>query len=254
MASVVTWPIFRSKLLERREVAQHTMAFWFERPKDWTFRAGQFIDITLLEQAAIDSEGPVRGFSLASAPHEPRLMIATRMRDTAFKRVLKNMALGAIAKIEGPFGDLVLHDDTTRPAVFLAGGIGITPFRSIAMQAAHEQLPHRIFLFYANRQPAEAPFLNELRSLEMRNVNYKFIPTMTDTRESDQAWGGERSSISGFMIAKHLRAARPVLQTGAPIYYIAGPSAMVEAQRAMLAKGGVGDDDLRIEEFIGYAE
>ena len=131
MSSAATWPIFMAKLKSREEVAQGTMAFHFEKPAGWTFKAGQFIDITLLDPAETDTEGNTRGFSIASAPQEETLMVATRMRDTAFKRVLKTMPLGTAAKIEGPFGNLTLHNNATRPAVLLAGGIGITPFRSI---------------------------------------------------------------------------------------------------------------------------
>src|ERR1043165_1137803 len=141
MSSASTWPIFMAKLKSREEVAQGTMAFHFEKPAGWTFKAGQFIDITLLDPAETDSEGNTRGFSIASAPFENTLMIATRMRDTAFKRVLKTLPLGSEVKIEGPFGDLRLHNNRVRPAVVLSGGIGITPFRSILMQAAREQRP-----------------------------------------------------------------------------------------------------------------
>jgi ferredoxin-NADP reductase len=123
----------------------------------------------------MDAEGNVRSFSIASAPHEDTLMVATRMRDTAFKRVLDTMPLNSAVKIEGPSGSLTLHNNVTRAAVFLAGGIGITPFRSIVFRAAKEKLPHRIFLFYSNRRPEDAPFLDELQALEKENPNYKLI-------------------------------------------------------------------------------
>lgn len=152
------WPVFMAKLRSRHEVAVGTIAFQFEKPSDWTFEAGQFIDMTLLKPAETDPEGNTRGFSIASAPFEDSLMIATRMRDTAFKRVLKVLPLGAEVKIEGPFGDLRLLNNAARPAVVLSGGIGITPFWSILMQVAKEKRPRRIVFFYANRRPEDAPF------------------------------------------------------------------------------------------------
>src|SRR5690348_3288781 len=130
-----------SKLVSRHEVAERTTAFRFEKPLNWKFKAGQFLDMTLLDPAETDAEGNVRAFSIASAPHEETLMVATRMRDTAFKRVLNTMALGSSVRIEGPSGDLTLHNNVTRAAVLLAGGIGITPFRSIVCRAAREKLP-----------------------------------------------------------------------------------------------------------------
>src|SRR5579864_4250313 len=144
MSTAAVSPSFMSKLKDRKEVAERTIAFRFEKPSGWTFKAGQFIDMTLLAPPETDSEGNTRGFSIASGPHEETLMVATRMRDTAFKRVFRKMPLGTAVKIEGPSGDLILQNDSTRAAVFLAGGIGITPFRSIVRWAAKDKLPHRI--------------------------------------------------------------------------------------------------------------
>src|SRR5437762_12166045 len=137
-----------AKLVSRHEVAEGTTAFHFEKPINWTFKAGQYLDMPWTDPSETDAEGTIRSFSIASAPHEDTLMVTTRMRDTAFKRELKRMPLGAAVKIEGASGDLILHSDVTRTAVFLAGGIGITPFRSMALHAAQEKLPHQMFLFY----------------------------------------------------------------------------------------------------------
>ena len=180
MSTAAVSPIFMSKLKDRKEVAERTVAFRFEKPTGWTFKAGQFIDMTLLKPSETDPEGNTRGFSIASGPHEETLMVVTRMRDTAFKRVLKTMPLGTAVKIEGPSGDLTLPNNSRRPVVFLAGGIGITPFRSMLVRAAKEKLPHRIFLFYSNRRPEDAPFLEELQILERENSNYKLIASMTE--------------------------------------------------------------------------
>lgn len=246
MSTPATWPIFTAKLKSRQEVAERTMAFHFEKPAGWTFKAGQFIDITLIDPAETDLEGNTRGFSIASAPHEDTLMVATRMRDTAFKRVLKTMPLETAVKIEGPFGNLTLHNNATRPAVLLAGGIGVTPFRSILFRAAKEKLPHRIFLFYSNRRPEDAPFLDALQALEKENPNYKLIATMTEMEKSHQSWAGETGLINQELLARYLRNAV------SPIYYIAGPAGMVKGLHTVLNQAGVDDDDIRTEEFIGY--
>ena len=148
MSTVANWPTFMSRLAERHEVAENTMAFQFEKPAGWAFKPGQFVDITLTNPPETDGEGNTRGFSIASAPQGSTIMVATRLRDSAFKRILKKMPLQSEVKIEGPFGNLILHNNATRPAVLLAGGIGITPFRSIVANAANEKMPHRIFLFY----------------------------------------------------------------------------------------------------------
>jgi ferredoxin-NADP reductase len=246
MSTAAVSPSFMSKLKDRKEVAERTIAFRFEKPSGWTFKAGQFIDMTLLDPAETESEGNTRGFSIASGPHEETLMVATRMRDTAFKRVLKNMPIGTAVKIEGPSGDLTLPNNSKRAVVLLAGGIGITPFRSMLVRAAKEKLPHRIFLFYSNRRPEDAPFLEELQILERENPNYKLIASMTEMEKSQQPWNGETGLINQEMLGRHLKSAET------PIYFIAGPPAMVKGLHAMLNKAGVDDDDIRSEEFAGY--
>jgi ferredoxin-NADP reductase len=246
MSTAATSPSFICKLKDRKEVAEGTMSFRFEKPSGWTFKAGQYLDMTLLNPSETDSEGNVRSFSIASAPYEDTLMVATRMRDTAFKRVLRTMPLGTAVKIEGPSGDLILQNDSTRAAVFLAGGIGITPFRSIVHSAAKERLPNRIDLFYSNRRPEDAPFLAELQSLERDNPNYKLIASMTEMEKSHQPWNGETGLIDQGMLGRHLKGA------ASPIYYIAGPPAMVKGLHEMLSKAGLNDNDIRAEEFSGY--
>jgi ferredoxin-NADP reductase len=246
MSTAAASPGFICKLKERKEVAEGTMAFRFEKPSGWAFKAGQYLDMTLLDPSETDSEGNVRSFSIASAPHEDTLMVATRMRDTAFKRVLRTMPLGTAVKIEGPSGDLILQNDFTRTAAFLAGGIGITPFRSIVHWAAKDKLSNRIVLFYSNRRPEDAPFLAELQSLERDNPKYKLIASMTEMEKSQQPWNGETGLINQEMLGRHLKGAT------SPIYYIAGPPAMVKGLHEMLSKAGIIDDDIRVEEFGGY--
>ena len=246
MNTAAALPGFLCKLRDRKEVAEGTMAFRFEKPSGWTFKPGQYLDMTLLDPPETDSEGDVRSFSIASAPHEDTLMVATRMRDTAFKRVLKTMAIGTAVKIEGPSGDLILPNEVTRTVVFLAGGIGITPFRSIVHWAAKEKLPNRIVLFYSNRRPEDAPFLAELQGLERDNPKYKLIASMTEMEKSHRPWNGETGLIDQPMLGRHLKDA------ASPIYYIAGPPAMVKGLHEMLNKAGTNDDDIRAEEFAGY--
>lgn len=246
MSALATSSATMSKLVTRHEVAERTMAFRFEKPPGWTFRAGQFIAMTLLAPSETDAEGDTREFSIASGPHENTLMVATRLRDTAFKRVLQTLPLGTAVKIEGPSGTLTLHTDAKRPAVFLAGGIGITPFRSMLLHVAQAQLPHRIFLFYSNRRPEDAPFLEELQALERLNPRYTLIASMTEIGKSHQPWLGETGQITTGMLAKYLKSA------GSPIYYIAGPPEMVKGLHAMVHESGVDDADIRAEEFAGY--
>jgi ferredoxin-NADP reductase len=240
------WPTFETPLLGRDTVADRTMSFRFAKPAGWSYRAGQFVDITLLDPPETDAEGDLRGFSISSAPREDVITITTRLRDTAFKRVLQRVPLGTKVKIEGPFGDLRLHH-AARPAVLLAGGIGITPFRSILIEMiGGGTLPYPVTLFHANRRPEDAAFADEFRSLARTDANLAFVPTMTAVTGSGDGWDGERGHIDASMLRRHLDGLTDA------IYYIAGPPGMVQAVRAMLIASGVDEDDVRIEEFTGY--
>ena len=222
------------------------MGFYFARPAGFQFKAGQYADMTLIDPPETDAEGNIRSLSIASAPEEEHLLFATRMRDTAFKRFLRSATVDAQVKIEGPMGSFTLHNNAAKPAVFLAGGIGITPFSSIVRHAATARLPHRLYLFYSNRRPEDAPFMDVLHQSEKENANYRFIPSMSQMQKSAQQWSGETGFINREMLARHLETLQ------GPIYYIAGPPAMVTAMRQMLSAAGVDEDDIRTEEFAGY--
>jgi ferredoxin-NADP reductase len=167
---------FTTRLKEKEYVAEGTMAFHFAKPEGFQFKAGQYLDITLLNPPETDAEGNIRSLSIASAPEDEHLFVATRLRDTAFKRVLRMAAPDLEIKLEGPMGSFTLHNNPSKAAVFLAGGIGITPFSSMVRHAAKARLPHRLYLFYSNRRPEDAAFMTILRQLESENANYKFIP------------------------------------------------------------------------------
>ena len=237
---------YETVLTRREPVAEGTMAFHFARPAGFAHEAGQNVLVTLVGPPQTDPQGDSRTFTLASAPHEPELMVATRMRESAFKRVLKSAAAGTPVRIEGPDGLMVLHEDAARPAVFLAGGIGVTPFLSMARHAAKQKLPHPILLFYSNRRPEDAAFLEELKRLEGANPNYRLIATMTEAAKSSRPWSGETAMIGRQLIERHLT------DTRAPIYYFAGPPGMTMAMQSMLEDMGISANDMRSEEFYGY--
>lgn len=235
-----------SKLMGREEVAEGTMAFHFEKPSGFKFKAGQFADVTLIDPPETDAEGNTRTFSIASPPFENELVFTTRMRDTAFKRSLKNVPLATEVKIGSAAGSFTLHKNPAKPAVFLAGGIGITPFLSMVRQADRDRLPHTLYLFYSNRRPEDAAFLDTLQTLETTNPNFRLICTMTEMSKSKKEWKSETGFIDEKMLSRHLA------ERQGPIYYSAGPPAMVAAMQQMLVTAGVDEDDIRAEEFFGY--
>lgn len=234
------------KLKDRREIAEGTMAFSLEKPEGFDFKPGQAMEVRLVNPPETDAEGNTRAFSIASAPYEPDILFATRMRDTAMKRSLKEIPLGTELEVDGPWGDLKLHTRTARPAVFIAGGIGITPFRSMVMDAAKNKLPLKISLFFSNRRPEDSPFLDDLARVERENPNFKMIATMTEMDKSTRPWHGRMGFVTKEMLSESIK------DISEPIFYLAGPGGMVNAMHKLLRDAGVNEDDIRAEEFAGY--
>ena len=239
-------PPYKVKLKAQKTLCAGTTAFYFEKPEGFEFEAGQFFNFTLLSPGETDLEGNTRTLSIASAPHERNVMVAMRLRTTAFKSNLNSLPLGTELLLQGPFGWMTLPRNSTRPAVLLAGGIGITPFRSLVWSEAESLSARRILLFYSVRVPEEAAFLEELQEMEQYNRRYKLICTVTQPEKSRMSWLGETGRISMQMLSKWI----PDLSV--PIYYIAGPPQMVTGVRQMLVDSGVDEEDIRAEEFYGY--
>jgi len=239
-------PIYHFPLKKREEVAEDTMSFHFDTSgTDFKFKAGQNCDFTLEDPPYTDAEGTTRPFSLSSSPNlKDEIVITTRMRETAFKKSLKEMPLGAPVKVEGPMGSFTLHKDAMKPAVMLAGGIGITPLKSIIEFATEENLPHRIILFYSNRTPEATAFLKEFEELKKRNPNFDFVATVTEGEFPE--WPYAHGRIDEEMLKKH------VPEISKAVFYSAGPPQMVSAMIALATKLGADPDLIKTEEFSGY--
>src|SRR6185437_6859626 len=213
MATITKPTTHLVKLKERHEVAYRTLSVTFERPSDFKFTAGQFAEIGIIGDTELENK--MLAFSMASAPEEPDLMFATRLRGGNFKRTLETMPIGATIKLEGPFGKFTL-DEANRPVAFIAGGIGITPVRSMLVHAAKQQLKRDLLLFYSNRHPQDAAFLQELNSLQNDNPRFHLVAAMTGMNQADRTWSGETGRLNFDTIAKNSR------QYSQPLYYIAG--------------------------------
>jgi ferredoxin-NADP reductase len=229
-------------LQEKKEIAKDTMAFYFTKPADFFYKAGQSVDITLLNPPETDILGNTRTLSLSSAPFQDYIMITLRMRDSAFKRVLKNLEKGTQLHMEGPWGSFALHQDTQTPAIFITGGIGITAVFSLLQQITYDKLSHRLLLFYTNKTAEDATFMPELEKLTETNLNFTFIPTMT----RDEIWHGIKGRITKDLLNQYIR------DLTKPIYYLCGPASMTADFRELLLETGVHEDNIIFEDFSGY--
>lgn len=155
---------YEMTLVDRQVIGKGTMAFRLStNGANYEFRAGQHGDFAFLHSSPEQKGDNLRNFSFANCPQDDgQVTIAMRMRDTDFKNALKGATLGTKFKVSRPRGSFTLHKDLTRPAVFIVDGIGITPVRSIIQWVTRERLPHKVYLFYSNREPEDAAFLEEL--------------------------------------------------------------------------------------------
>lgn len=241
--SVLGYP---SRLLSRTAVAENTLAFQLQRPRNFLFRPGQFIDLTVRGIPTKGLTNLTHTFSSASSCFASDILVATRMRDSLFKRALSALPLGTEVSLRGPMGSFVLHANVSRPAVFLAGGIGIAPFLSMLSSAAIDKTHPPVFLFYANRHIEDAAFMDTLCDLEMSNRNFHFFPTFTRIATGHRGWKGASGPINAKMLSHHISDLQK------PIYYIAGPPGMVTGTHQTLVDLTVPEDSIRIEHFAGY--
>ena len=168
--------------------------------------------------------------------------LATRLRDTAFKRTLAALQVGDEVQVEEPKGSFLLPEATDVPYVFVAGGIGITVFRSMLRFIRDERLPYEVTLVYSNRDRASTPFLDELAELEREIPGLRVVLTMTD----DRGWEGETRRIDPGVLRDH------VGDLARPVFLVAGPPAMAEGVSEALKADGVPEERVLADKFSGY--
>lgn len=234
---------FTTHLVSKETVARDTFSLHFEKPAGFTYQAGQFVKIAVPNTPPEDPKKGTRSMSLSSAPSENVLTFTMRAGISPFKKTTAQLQPGQPVIISEARGRLIIHVDASRPAVFLAGGVGITTFYSIIKEEIARNLPHEIFLFYADKDEASMCFSAKLSSL--KNPRFHYIPTFTRLPE-DHIWTGERGRISMELIRKHLPSDLN------PVYYIVGATAMVIDSKKMLNAGGIKDADILFELFTGY--
>jgi ferredoxin-NADP reductase len=234
----------RAKIKEKREVAEGTLLVVFDLlGAEVDFRAGQYFWVTLIDPPYDDEKGPRRHISVVTSPNERGVLgLCTRLRDSAFKRSLAELPVGTEVDVEQPKGNFLLPEDTDRPYVFIAGGIGITVFRCMLRYIAEEHLPYRVTLIYSNRDRASSAFLDELAELDQKE-NLRVVLTMTD----DPDWDGETRRIGPDLLHDHLGS-----DLGSFDYLVAGPPPMVEGVEETLRTVGVPEESIHPDRFSGY--
>jgi ferredoxin-NADP reductase len=235
----------RARIKEKREVAKGTLLVSFDLlGEEVDFSPGQYFFVTLPDIGYQDDKGLRRHITVVTSPNEKGVLgFATRMRDSAFKRSLGELPVGAEVEVESPKGNFVLPENASRPLVFVAGGIGITVFRSMLRYIREERLPYRVTLIYSNRDRESTAFLDELREFEQSLPDFRLILTMTQ----DPGWKGETRKVDGKFVKDHLDQ-----DLNRYAFLVAGPPAMAEGVQKALEEAGVQAENVIVERYSGY--
>lgn len=233
---------------EKRDEAKGTKTFFFAKPKDFDYQAGQYIYLTLDKLNYPDQRGSTRHFTLSSSPTEDFLSITSRIRqESGFKRTLDELGVDSEVNIRGPNGNFTLEDEHTQvQQVFIAGGIGITPFRSIIKYAVDSSLNIPIHLIYSNSIPEEITFKDELDNIVSTHQNITVDYTITKPEESQVGWTGRIGRIDSNLIS--------LLTTHYPNpnFWVCGPPAMVDGIETALDELGILKERIKTDKFTGY--
>jgi ferredoxin-NADP reductase len=227
----------KAKLKNKKEVAKGTMLFEYDLlGEEVNFRPGQYFFVTL-------KEGLEHHFTIVNSPNQKNILShATRMRDTDFKNTLKDLDIETEVEVDRIGGQFVLPEDTSKSLVFIALGIGITPFVSMTRFIKDENLDFKMTLIYSDSDRESMAFLTELEHYSTDNPNFKIILTIT----KDENWTGEKRHVDGKFLEDYLDDPKE------PIYYISGPPKAVEGVSNALVEAGISKENIKTENFSGY--
>jgi len=243
-------PNYRLDLLLKwkKQLSPDTFAFAFNRVQNFKFIPGQYMEWTL-QHKNTDSRGNRRYFSIASSPTENDIMMTVKFYNnpsSSYKKTLLNMADGQKIIASQVAGDFTLPKNLKKPLVFIAGGVGIAPFRSMIQYILDKQLQSNIILFYSNKTANEILFSDIFQKAESYGV--KTIYTLTDANNVPADWQQERGYITDAMIKQN------VGDYTQRTYYISGPQLMVQNFEKLLLGMKVRKGNIITDFFPGYTE
>lgn len=236
------------KLLKKKKEGKDIKSFIFEKPKGFNFKPGQFIYLTLPKLFFDDQRGNTRHFTIASSPTEEYLMITTRIRkESGYKRTLDKMQKGDLINYRGPFGDFILGKEKKETQVFLAGGIGITPFRNIIKYQIDKGYKTPMHLINSCSTTEEIAFRKELEGWE-KEGKIKLDITITHPEESKEKW----KKLTGRLDHKILKKLTKNYDLKNTIFWLCGPPPFVSAIEIEVEKLGIKERNIITEKFSGY--
>ncbi len=231
------------RLKEKREIAKETLYLEFDLlGQELNFEPGQFFQLTLLNPTYSDERGNSRYLGFANNPTEKEtISTATRYGTSAFKKSLLELPIGTETEI-GSIGGHGILNETEKPKVLIAGGIGVVPFMSILRYAKTQSLADNLTLIYANKNRESAVFFDELENMAKENNQFKFIPIMLH----DENWTGEKNRIDQQFIKKYFE------NPNENLYFVTGAQKFVLPVFQALKDTGIDASNITIEIFTGY--
>jgi ferredoxin-NADP reductase len=235
----------RIRLIERRPETADVMSFVFDRGgQPLEYLPGQHLTFRLDALSFPDRRGHRRHFTISSSPSEEGIvMFTTRMRGSGFKETLRHAPIGYELACGSPGGRFVLPGGETRRHVLIAGGIGVTPYRSILRHAADTGGRIEGVMLYHNRSQGEIVFREELEGIARQLATFSLVHVLD---EPEPGWTGETGKPEDALIR------RWVADPERSLFWLSGPPAFVGAYRELITKIGVRDGAVRTEGFIGY--
>lgn len=233
--------------VKKEQVASDTYTYYFER-KNLTedFLPGQYMRMTL-PITATDGRGSSHFFTISSSPTKKDfLTVTTKRGQSDFKNALFGLTPGTPVQIMAPIGGFLLRPEDQTPKVFLAGGIGITPFHSMITYAADLDLKTQLTLIVSFSTVEEIVFYDELTEIEKTHNNIKIIYSVSHPENSNKPWTGDKGRISEELIKKYI----PDIMS--PVFMVVGPPAMVDATEQLLKTMNIPLDHIKVEQFTGY--
>ena len=238
------------KILEKtKNVPEETVSFKLERKDEAgnyiKYKPGQFIKLDL--DTKKDKKGPERCLSLSSSPSENFLMFTTKMRDSLFKQKLDHISPGTNVSVKPPSGKFTFPNDKTKDVIFISGGIGVTPFRSMLKYSIDMNLPTNILMIDSNKSPQQILFKSEFDQWQKINKNLRIVYTLTGPIPKN--WYGETGRIDENMLRKYLSQGK----IDNSVFFVCGPPQMVKELKKVLEEDlNVKKENLIVENFTGY--
>jgi ferredoxin-NADP reductase len=231
---------FETAFLKRKKEAEGVFSFFFAKPENFSFLPGQYVDVTV----PVNGRNESYSFTLSSSPDEEELRFTTRKSLSVYKEALFSLKKGQMISMSGPHGGFILNEEDKPNLVFLSGGVGITPFRSMILHLVSSFESFSVILLASFSKIEDMIFYTEFQKIMKQHKNVHIIYTLSS--ENSPTWNGENGRINESIIKKY------VSNLADYHFFIAGGNDMVDDTVILLQKMGIENKKIKTDTFTGY--